>query len=82
MSVSSRKRAMCLGACVAFGFTVFSLRLVDLQVARADYYSALALEKHSTQQTIYARRGAVTDVNGVPLASNEPVKQRSQSENE
>ena len=65
---------MCLGACVAFGFTVFSLRLVDLQVSRADYYSALALEKHSTQQTIYARRGSVTDVNGVPLASNEPVK--------
>lgn len=74
MAVSSRRRAVCLGACVAFGFTVFSLRLVDLQVARSDYYSALAVEKHSTQQTIYARRGAVTDVNGVPLASNEPVK--------
>jgi cell division protein FtsI/penicillin-binding protein 2 len=74
MAVSSRKRAVCLGACVAFGFTVFSLRLVDLQVARADFYKVLAVEKHSTQQTIYARRGAVTDVKGVPLASNEPVK--------
>ena len=74
MAVSSRKRAVCLGACAALGFTVFSLRLVELQVARADHYAALAVEKHSTQQTIYARRGAVTDVNGVPLAANEPVK--------
>ncbi len=63
-----------MGACVALGFTVFSLRLVVLQVARADHYRALAVEKHSTQQTIYARRGSVTDVNGVPLAANEPVK--------
>ncbi len=74
MAVSSRKRAAYLGAFVAFGFTVFSLRLVELQVARADHYKNLAIEKHSTQQTIYARRGPIADVNGVPLASNEPVK--------
>lgn len=59
---------------MALGFTVFSLRLIDLQVARAEFYRVLAVEKHSTQQTIYARRGPVTDINGVPLASNEPVK--------
>jgi cell division protein FtsI/penicillin-binding protein 2 len=59
---------------MAFGFTVFSWRLLDLQVNRADYYKAIATEKHCARQTIYARRGLVTDRNGVPLASNEPVK--------
>lgn len=74
MAISSRKRAAYLGALVALGFTVFSLRLVELQVARADHYKNLAIEKHSTQQTIFARRGPIADINGVPLASNEPVK--------
>ncbi len=59
---------------MASGFTVFSFRLVELQVSRSDYYKAIAFEKHSVRQTIHARRGGVTDVNGVPLASNEPVK--------
>jgi cell division protein FtsI/penicillin-binding protein 2 len=74
MAVSSRKRAMWMGGVVASGFTVFSFRLVELQVSRADHYKALAFEKHSVRQTIHARRGGITDVNGVPLASNEPVK--------
>ncbi len=59
---------------MALGFTVFSSRLVVLQLSRADYYRQIAFKKHATQQTIYARRGGVTDVNGVPLAANEPVK--------
>ena len=63
-----------MGGVVALGFTVFSFRLVDLQVSRSGYYKALAFEKHSFRQTIHARRGGIADVNGVPLASNEPVK--------
>ncbi len=59
---------------MAFGFTLFSCRLVYLQVSRHDHYAALAAEKHSTRQTIYARRGAITDSAGIPLAANEPVK--------
>jgi cell division protein FtsI (penicillin-binding protein 3)/stage V sporulation protein D (sporulation-specific penicillin-binding protein) len=59
---------------VALGFTVFSWRLVYLQVSQHDYYSALAMEIHSTRQTIYARRGSIVDRSGVPLAANEPVK--------
>ncbi|MEI6871890.1 MAG: penicillin-binding protein 2 [Verrucomicrobiota bacterium] len=74
MAVSSRKRALWLGGFIAFGFTVFSLRLLELQVNRADYYKAVATEKHCSRQTIYARRGIITDVKGVVLASNEPVK--------
>jgi cell division protein FtsI/penicillin-binding protein 2 len=74
MAASSRKRAVWMGGLVAISFTVFSFRLMELQVARADYYKALAAEKHSIRQTIHARRGGICDVNGVPLASNEPVK--------
>ena len=74
MAVSSRKRAMWMGGIVASGFTVFSFRLVELQVAKTDHYKALAFEKHSIRQTINARRGCITDANGVPLATNEPVK--------
>ena len=65
---------MWMGGIVASGFTVFSYRLVDLQVAKSDHYKAIAFEKHSIRQTIHARRGGIGDVNGVPLASNEPVK--------
>jgi cell division protein FtsI (penicillin-binding protein 3)/stage V sporulation protein D (sporulation-specific penicillin-binding protein) len=74
MALSSRKRAMWIGGIVASCFTVFSFRLVELQVARSEHYRALAFEKHSIRQTIHARRGGISDVNGVPLASNEPVK--------
>ena len=65
---------MWMGGIVASCFTVFSFRLVELQVARSEHYRALAFEKHSIRQTIHARRGGISDVNGVPLASNEPVK--------
>jgi cell division protein FtsI (penicillin-binding protein 3)/stage V sporulation protein D (sporulation-specific penicillin-binding protein) len=65
---------MWMGGLVASGFTVFSFRLVELQVAKSDHYKALAFEKHSIRQTINARRGGITDINGVPLATNEPVK--------
>lgn len=59
---------------MALGFTVFSSRLVYLQVAQADHYKRVASEKHCTKQTIYARRGSVTDIHGASLAQNEPVK--------
>ena len=74
MGVSSRKRAFWIGAAAAVFFTGVSLRLVDLQVARHEYYSTLALEKHSARQVIPARRGSITDATGEMLATNEPVK--------
>ena len=74
MGVSSRNRAFWIGATAAALFTGVSLRLVDLQVARHEYYSALALEKHSARQSISARRGSITDASGEMLATNEPVK--------
>lgn len=74
MAVSSRKRAVWTGGLIAFGFTAFSLRLVDLQIAQHDYYADIAADKHSAKQTIPARRGTITDFNGATLATNEPVK--------
>lgn len=74
MACSSRKRAVWVGGLIALGFTAFSLRLVDLQIAKHHYYAEIAAEKHSAKQTIPARRGSIMDVNGVTLATNEPVK--------
>ncbi len=39
-----------------------------------DEYTARAAENHNLKQVIYARRGAIQDVSGLPLAQNEPVK--------
>ena len=74
MSAHSRKRALWFGGMVAASFTIFSWRLVYLQVEKHEHYAAIATQKHSTRQTIFARRGSIVDRNGIPLASNEPVK--------
>src|ERR1700736_3236105 len=63
---------------VCFGlvgvFSVFSFRLIDLQIAKHEEYTALAAEKHVHKQVIYARRGIIRDVHSEPLAENVPVK--------
>ncbi len=73
MSGTSRRAFMtCCG--LAGSFTVFSARLVQLQVTRHDEFAAMAAEKHVNKEPIYARRGAIRDVNGESLAQNEPMK--------
>jgi cell division protein FtsI/penicillin-binding protein 2 len=74
MAVSSRKRALWIGGFIAFGFTAFSLRLIDIQLCHHDFYAEKAAEKHSAKQVSPARRGMITDILGAPLATNEPVK--------
>ncbi len=63
---------------VAFGlvalFSVYSFRLIDLQLVKHDEYTARAAEKHVHKQTIYAKRGAILDVHGEVLANNLPVE--------
>ena len=63
--------ASCLFASV---FTGYSFRLVQLQVTQHDEYAAEAARKHGMSQTIYARRGAIFESSGQPLALNEPVR--------
>ncbi|HYY27573.1 MAG TPA: penicillin-binding protein 2 [Chthoniobacterales bacterium] len=63
---------------VCFGlvgvFSVFSVRLIDLQVLEHEKFTTLAAEKHNHKQIIYARRGIIRDAHDEPLAENIPVK--------
>jgi cell division protein FtsI/penicillin-binding protein 2 len=74
MSWNAQARA----ATVCFGlvglFSVYSARLIDLQVVEHEKYTALAAEKHNHKQIIYARRGIIRDAHDEALAENVPVK--------
>lgn len=74
MKTTASSRALFTCFLLAGGFTLFSFRLIHLQVAQADEYAAAASENHVNKQAIYARRGMITDAHGEPLAQNEPVK--------
>ena len=69
-------RTRCALVCLGFTllFSVFSFRLVYLQMVEHKYYSALAAEKNTVKQTIYAERGAIYDANNEILAQNVPVE--------
>ncbi len=68
-------RIRCALICIGFTaiFSLFSIRLVYVQMIQHDEYAALAAEKHVHKQIIYAERGAIFDVNGEVLANNVPV---------
>ena len=74
MTTTISQRALATSIGLAICFTGFSFRLVHLQVTRHDYYEAKASKQNLHTEPIYARRGAILDVNGLPLAQNEPVK--------
>ena len=67
MLASAKQRAIIAGSLLAFGFTGFSFRLVDIQVTKHDEYAEMAAENHCLRQTIYARRGAILDAPGSRL---------------
>jgi cell division protein FtsI/penicillin-binding protein 2 len=74
MNLSSRSR--CAIVCAAFIalFSVFSFRLIYLQIFKHDEYAGLAAEKHVYKQIIYAERGTILDANNEVLADNIPVE--------
>jgi cell division protein FtsI/penicillin-binding protein 2 len=74
MTRRQKTRSITAVALLAGAFTVFSWRLIDLQVGSHAHYSRLAASKNTTRQPIYARRGAIVSSNGEPLALNEPLK--------
>lgn len=74
MSYHPERRALVASIAMATCFTAFSFRLVQLQVTKHDYYSAKAAGQNVHKEPILARRGAIMDVHGEPLAQNEPVK--------
>ncbi len=74
MRWTARTRTGIACGFVALIFTIYSARLVELQVAKHGEYSRLAAEKHTMRQVIHARRGLIFDRNGELLASNLPVR--------
>ncbi|MDQ2919353.1 MAG: penicillin-binding protein 2, partial [Verrucomicrobiota bacterium] len=72
MKWNSRTRCLlvCLGLIVLF--SIFSYRLIYLQIVKHDYFTAIAAAKHEVRQTIFAARGTISDVNGEVLADNVP----------
>src|ERR1700756_4473382 len=69
-------RFRCALICLLFIiiFSIFSFRLIYLQMIKHDEYAELAAEKHVYKQTIYAERGTILDANNEVLARNVPVQ--------
>jgi len=74
MNRRQKTRSIAAVALLTGAFTVFSWRLIDLQVGSHNHYSKLAASKNTARQPIYARRGSIVSSNGEPLALNEPLK--------
>src|SRR5207248_11463019 len=74
--MKSHSRTRCVLLCAAFIglFSVFSVRLIYLQMIKHDEYAGLAAEKHVYKQIICAERGAIFDANNEVLAHNVPVE--------
>ncbi len=68
-------RIRCTLVCIVFTmlFSVFSFRLVYLQIVKHDEYAGLAAEQSVNKQAIFAERGAILDATGEVLAHNIPV---------
>jgi cell division protein FtsI (penicillin-binding protein 3)/stage V sporulation protein D (sporulation-specific penicillin-binding protein) len=74
MTRRQKTRSIAAVAVLTGAFTVFSWRLIDLQVGKHGHYAKLAATKNTQRIPIYARRGAIVSANGEPLALNEPLK--------
>src|SRR5213083_261146 len=74
--MNPNNRSRCALVCAAFIalFSIFSFRLIYLQVVKHDEYAGLAAEKHVYKQVIYAERGTILDANNEVLAHNIPVE--------
>jgi len=71
---TAQKRALVTCFALAGCFSLFSFRLIELQVTKHDEYATLAAQNHVTRQTIPARRGLIQDIHGESLAQNEPIR--------
>jgi cell division protein FtsI (penicillin-binding protein 3) len=69
-------RIRCALVCLGFTalFSLFSFRLIYLQMIKHDEYAGLAAEKHVYKQPIFAERGTILDANNEVLAHNTPVE--------
>lgn len=74
MKWNSRTRCalVCLGFILLF--SLFSFRLIYLQMIKHDEYAGRAAEKHVIKQPIFGERGTILDANDEVLAHNVPVE--------
>jgi cell division protein FtsI (penicillin-binding protein 3) len=64
----SRSRIGVLLFSVLFILGLLAFRLIDIQAVQAHTYALRAANEMSTISTMPARRGAITDINGVEFA--------------
>ena len=65
------RRRLALAIIIVFAVVgVFAVRLVDIQLVRADQLTSDALNKRAIETPTYAARGNIVDTNGVVLANS------------
>ncbi|GAB3617630.1 penicillin-binding protein 2 [Okibacterium endophyticum] len=69
-SLATRRRIAIAIVCIVAVVGAFVVRLIDIQVVRADQLVADSLAKTGTSSTIHALRGDIVDTNGTVLASS------------
>lgn len=73
MSAAAHRRAGLIGIALAVVLSIYSARLIHLQVAKHEEYAELAAEKTAKRKVMLADRGTITDCRGEPLAVNVPI---------
>ncbi len=73
MTAHRRAGLVCIGLAVVL--SIYSARLVHLQVGKHEEYGTKAAEKTAKRKIVPAERGRITDCHGEPLAVNVPIYQ-------
>ncbi len=73
MNWNSRTRCACVCIFFALLFSVFSYRLIYLQLVMHEHYSKLAADRNVGRAVIRAERGTIYDAGHEVLAQNVPV---------
>ena len=73
MSAAAHKRAGVVCILLAVIFSIYSARLIHLQVTKHQEYGTRAVEKTAKTKVEQAERGVITDRNGETLAVNVPI---------
>ena len=68
MNKTARTRALLVSGLLAVVFSIFSYRLIDLQVNRRQEFAALANQTQILKQEIPATRGSISDIHNEALA--------------
>ncbi|MBE2179588.1 MAG: penicillin-binding protein 2 [Chthoniobacterales bacterium] len=73
MNGTTHRRAGLVCIALALLLSIYSGRLIHLQVGKHEEYSRLAADKTAKKKVVRAERGTITDMNGEVLADNVPI---------